>query len=305
MVSPGSLSGKPVFFMLPRQRQDPPGTPPTGTGLAYIYRDMSNASSPPSGPDQATAGGAAAAELAAVHKLVLPLAAAHGVELVDVEWAADQQGRILRVTIERPATQSADGDAAANVGAAGLPADVAAMMARSGVTLKDCVRVSRDVSAVLDAEEPVVGAFRLEVSSPGVERSLKTPQHFRRHIGLVAKVRLATPAVDGQKALRGTIQGFDEQLSLLVDGKLHQVALENIVRARLVYNPKKGEKRQSKRGRKGKRRDRVGAKAEQRMKGQPQGGPSNDTGVSPGPETSTSGPRSTSKVHHGSEIQEG
>ena len=175
------------------------------------------------------------AELAAVREMAEPLVRSHGVALVEVVWASGSQGRILRITIERPLLDMAVGSGEA--------------MARSGVTLDDCVRVSRELSSLLDTDEVVAGPFSLEVSSPGLDRPLSTPQDFRRHVGLVAKVKLREAAVDGQMVLRGTIAGCEQQLVLVVDGNTHHVALDNITRARLVFMPQKGEKKGAKRRR--------------------------------------------------------
>ena len=175
------------------------------------------------------------AELAAVREMAEPLVRSHGVALVEVVWASGSQGRILRITIERPLLDMAVGSGEA--------------MARSGVTLDDCVRVSRELSSLLDTDEVVAGPFSLEVSSPGLDRPLSTPQDFRRHVGLVAKVKLREAAADGQMVLRGTIAGCEQQLVLVVDGNTHHVALDNITRARLVFMPQKGEKKGAKRRR--------------------------------------------------------
>src|SRR3546814_7217821 len=76
-----------------------------------------------------------------------------------------------------------------------------------GVTVDDCADVSRAVSAVLDVEDPIAGAYRLEVSSPGLDRPLMKPADFERFKGFAAKVDLGRP-LDGRKRFRGRLAGM-------------------------------------------------------------------------------------------------
>ena len=228
-----------------------PSSPQQVGSHGVVNVNMANTTQQPSQPSAADRQGeqrpaGAAAELSAVRALVEPLARSHGVELVDVEWASGPQGRILRVTIER----DDGGDLAP------MAAGVSPQAAGSGVTLDDCVQVSRDISTALDIEDVVrSSAYSLEVSSPGLDRPLRSRRDFHRHRGLLAKVKLLQPAADGQRVLRGTIVSCEEQLLLSVDGKEHTVALDDIAQARLVYVPQKGIKRGgNKRGAAGKRK---------------------------------------------------
>jgi ribosome maturation factor RimP len=180
--------------------------------------------------------------------LIEPVALAHGVELVDVEWTSNRAGRVLRITIDRPenATSSEPSDSAAPL-KPGAP---------EGVTLDDCVRVSRDVSTALDVHDPVAQRYSLEVSSPGLDRPLTSERDFRRQVGRLAKVKLHKPAPDGQTVLRGTILGAaDGSAEMEVDGNHHRFALANVREAKLVFELGSGSSREgqdSKRG--GKRR---------------------------------------------------
>jgi len=152
----------------------------------------------------------------ALRAFVQPVVVAHGLELVDVEWASARGGQILRVYIERP--------------------DVSGATRRAGVTVDDCAAISRDLSTALDVEELIDRAYHLEVSSPGLNRPLKTIEDFRRQIGRLAKVRLLAPAPDGQTVLRGTITGAnDTGFDMDVDGNGHQVALQSVRDAKLVF----------------------------------------------------------------------
>ena len=153
--------------------------------------------------------------------LVAPLCAAHGVDLVSLEWAA---GRTLRLTIERRSEAPEDPNAQSGW----------------GVSLDDCADLSRDVSHALDADDFIPGHYSLEVSSPGLERDLYDEADFRRFIGFVAKVKLAKPAPDGQRLLRGTILSLtgseaSAALTMRVDNKEITVPFESVASANLVY----------------------------------------------------------------------
>src|SRR5690606_20069475 len=97
----------------------------------------------------------------------------------------------------------------------------------------------------LDGDEIIDHAYNLEVSSPGLDRPLRSERDFRRQRGRLAKVKLHEPAPDGQRVLRGTILEADAAgLRMEVDGNLHRVPFDNITEARLVFEigaqPKKG-----------------------------------------------------------------
>ncbi|WP_129351168.1 ribosome maturation factor RimP [Sorangium cellulosum] len=177
----------------------------------------------------------AAFDLGRVRDAVVPVLASHGVVLVDLEWVTERAGWTLRITIEREGA-----------------ADVA-----GGVTLEDCADVSRDVSSVLDVEDLIAHHYNLEVSSPGLDRRLRTAAEFARFRGRTAKVKLSRPAPDGQRLLRGELLEAPEgQVAVLVDGKRIEVPLTDVVEARLVFEltsqpkPRKGQ-RQGKEAAKG------------------------------------------------------
>ena len=77
---------------------------------------------------------------------------------------------------------------------------------RVGMTVEDCADISRAVSALLDVEDPIAGAYSLEVSSPGIDRPLTRLDDFRRFAGFEARVELSAPH-DGRKRFRGRIRG--------------------------------------------------------------------------------------------------
>lgn len=76
-----------------------------------------------------------------------------------------------------------------------------------GVTLDDCEMVSRDLGAALDVEDIVSHAYRLEVSSPGLDRTLTKPEHFMRFLGRKIRIKTYAP-IRGQKVFRGVLRGF-------------------------------------------------------------------------------------------------
>jgi ribosome maturation factor RimP len=107
--------------------------------------------------------------------------------------------------------------------------------AQSGVDLADCERVSRQVSALLDVEDPIAGQYVLEVSSPGLDRPLFTPEHFRRFVGHEVKIVLKQ-AREGRRRFRGRLAGVrdDQAVVLIEDSEEHVLALSAIGKANLV-----------------------------------------------------------------------
>jgi len=103
-----------------------------------------------------------------------------------------------------------------------------------GITLDDCEAVSRQLSAVLDVEDPISEQYDLEVSSPGLDRPLFTPEQMARHAGSRAQVRLAAKR-DGRRRFQGVITAVTEdRLRLEIDGELVDLPLDAIESARLV-----------------------------------------------------------------------
>ena len=143
-----------------------------------------------------------------VRQFAGPLAAQEGLELVDVEFGGGGGRQILRLFIDK----------------------------QGGVSLDDCSNVSRVVSAALDVEDPLDGAYDLEVSSPGLDRPLRTPEHFARYAGQRVKVKTFAPIdpADNRKVFIGTLQGFEEgKVVIDVDGKLFRVPHQAVSKANL------------------------------------------------------------------------
>ncbi len=103
-----------------------------------------------------------------------------------------------------------------------------------GIGVEDCARVSREVSALLDVDDPIESAYRLEVSSPGLDRPLVKPQHFNDYLGQDAKIKLRVPC-EGRRNFRGKLLACDEDVvAVEVDGQRIDLPFADIERARLV-----------------------------------------------------------------------
>jgi len=132
-----------------------------------------------------------------------------GYELWGIELLPRQpSGQLLRVYIEKDAEE--------------------------GVGLGDCEAVSRQLSAVLDVEDPIPGEYTLEVSSPGMDRPLYRPEQYARYLDQTVRVKLKS-SVAGRKNFRGQLLAVDEgQLSMLVDGEQVTLTMGDIDSARVV-----------------------------------------------------------------------
>jgi ribosome maturation factor RimP len=148
-----------------------------------------------------------------VRTVAARVAASYGLEIFDVQYRREGQGMVLRVLIDRPG-----------------PAE----KAEDSVSVDDCAKVSRDLSAIFDVEDVVPTSYTLEVSSPGLDRPLRRADDYRRFAGRRAKLVTREP-VDGQSFFRGTLGGIDAQDVLIdaEDGRRHRVPLMVISRANL------------------------------------------------------------------------
>ena len=136
-------------------------------------------------------------DLKALEDLLRPAVDAQGYELVSVAWVREQVGTVFRLIIDR------------------LPG-------QGYVSHEDCVRVSREVSALLDVHEVLPGDYSLEVSSPGIDRPLKRSADFARFVGERAKVRLRPSAAQTEKGLPAPKPGVAPQRNFV--GKIESVA---------------------------------------------------------------------------------
>ncbi|GAB6192302.1 ribosome maturation factor RimP [Desulfocastanea catecholica] len=128
-------------------------------------------------------------------------------ELFDVQFRREGHGWVLRVFIDSEA----------------------------GVTLEDCSKVSRELGRYLDVEDFIDHAYHLEVSSPGLERPLRSVDDFTRYCGRKARVKVHE-AIDGEKVFEGTIEKIEDELIYLRldDGRSIQFSFEKINKARLA-----------------------------------------------------------------------
>jgi len=106
--------------------------------------------------------------------------------------------------------------------------------AEAGITVDDCERVSRAVSELLDVEDPIPGQYTLEVSSPGLDRPLRTAQQFARFVGETVYVEVAE-AVEGRRRFKGALTAADAAtIEVDVDGRRWALPLAGIRKAHLA-----------------------------------------------------------------------
>lgn len=138
--------------------------------------------------------------------LLEPLVARLGFELVELECAAGHERGVLRLFIDSP----------------------------QGIGLDDCERVSREVSALLEVEDPMPAAYTLEVSSPGFDRVLRTPQHFGRFVGSRVFVELKEPRAGRRRYTGRLVSVGEDGIELAVDREQVAVGFTEIGKARLA-----------------------------------------------------------------------
>ena len=146
----------------------------------------------------------------ALLRLLEPPVEALGYELIDVEFARDGRGGVLRIFIDRRTEDSG-----------------------AGITVDDCAVVSRSMGEVLESADPIKGHYTLEVSSPGFDRILRTRAHFERFVGERIFAELKLP-IDGRRRYAGILKSLaGDTIVVEVDGKAHSLPLERIQKARL------------------------------------------------------------------------
>ena len=138
--------------------------------------------------------------------LIEPVLVRLGYELVELEYAAGRSQAVVRIFIDKSA----------------------------GITVEDCERVSREVAALLDVDDPIPTAYTLEVSSPGFDRLLRTPAHFERFVGSRVFVELKVPRA-GRRRYTGMLQAVNATgIELEVDKQKVEVPFDEIGKARLA-----------------------------------------------------------------------
>lgn len=164
-----------------------------------------------------------------VRAIAEPLAVAEGLELVDVELGGVGGHTTLRLFIDRVPGPVPRADEVSAV-ARGLP--------RAAVTLDDCASISRAVSAALDVEDPIAGRYELEVSSPGVDRPLRTQEHFARFLGSKVRVKTYGPleTAGNRKTFVGKLLAYEDgEVVVDVDGTTFRVPHGQIAKANVEY----------------------------------------------------------------------
>lgn len=152
------------------------------------------------------------ADLAAVTKLIEPEVKALGLDLVRVAMIGGASDPTLQVMAERPDTRQ--------------------------LTIDDCTDLSRKLSDLLDEADPIEGAYRLEVSSPGIDRPLTRLSDFADWAGHEARVRFAEP-IDGAKQVSGDIEGITGDIVRISTTKgVREVPFDAIASAKLLLTDK-------------------------------------------------------------------
>jgi ribosome maturation factor RimP len=155
-------------------------------------------------------------------QIVEPVLEAAGFELVDLRFLLEQGGWVLRVQVDRPLDQVTD--------ITQVPAE--------RVDLHDCENLSRELSAVLDVEDPIPQAYHLEISSPGIDRPLRTAKHFAHFTGSEAKIQLAVPLhldTTERRNFKGVLRGVaDDHVTIDCDGTTFRLPIADIDHAKLV-----------------------------------------------------------------------
>jgi len=140
-----------------------------------------------------------------IEDLLVPGAETLGYELVAVELSGGDTS-IVRVYIDTP----------------------------KGITVDDCTKASRQFSAILDVEDPISSKYTLEVSSPGMDRPLAKPVHFKAVVGQDVKIKMAT-LVNGRRRFTGElVEATDEFAVVEVDGEQSELPYSDMDRARLI-----------------------------------------------------------------------
>jgi ribosome maturation factor RimP len=148
-----------------------------------------------------------------VRELATRIAAARGLDIFDVELKREGGQLVLRVVVDRPGP---------------------AATAEESVSIEDCARVAEELGTVLDVEDIMPGEYTFEVSSPGLDRPLRTADDYRRFAGRWAKIVTSQP-VQRQTAFNGRVKGMegDDVLFESEGKKLVKLPLRLISRARL------------------------------------------------------------------------
>lgn len=143
-----------------------------------------------------------------INALLEPVIEDLGYELVDIEYLMERGRWILRVFIDKEDER---------------------------IGIKDCVMISREISPILDVEDPIEGSYVLEVSSPGLDRPLTKEKHFIKAIGKKVKIKTESP-IEGRRNFTGLLENYKDGIVYInVEGKTFSLNINDIEKANLVY----------------------------------------------------------------------
>lgn len=149
-----------------------------------------------------------------IESIAAEVCAEHGLVVYDLEVASDNGGRVSLVV---------DREGGSTPG--------------SGVTVADITAVSRQVGYLLDADDIVPFAYRFEVSSPGVERELRTERQVRQNVGREVRLVLAQETAGGRRVVEGKLEEFEGGLLTVISGESRwEIELDDVRRGRTVFD---------------------------------------------------------------------
>ena len=151
-------------------------------------------------------GGRVSSKLEQLQALLAPVVEALGYECWGLEYMSQGRHSLLHIYIDHA----------------------------NGVLVEDCEKVSRQVSGVLDVEDPISSEYTLEVSSPGMDRPLFTLEQFAKHAGELVKIKLRSP-YEGRRNFQGPLRGVEEQdVVVLVDDHEYLLPIDLIDKANII-----------------------------------------------------------------------
>jgi ribosome maturation factor RimP len=148
-----------------------------------------------------------------VYEVIHPMLESEGYELVRLKLVPGEKMSTLQIMVER-----LDG---------------------TRITLDECTDLNHSISTLLDVEDVITKAYRLEVGSAGIDRPLTREEQFETYKGFEAKIEMELPILTGRKRFKGTLQGTEDGCALIeVDGEIYALEMQQIRHAQLVLTDK-------------------------------------------------------------------
>ncbi|RBO84823.1 ribosome maturation factor RimP [Marinomonas aquiplantarum] len=148
------------------------------------------------------------AKFTILEELVRPVVEGLGFEFWGMEYLSQGKDSVLRIFIETDAEK--------------------------GIDVEDCARVSRQVSSILDVEDPITGEYHLEVSSPGLDRPLFSLAQYQAYVGSIVSLRLRVP-FDGRRKFKGQLVGVEnDDIVVRVDQEEYLLPIDLIDKGNIV-----------------------------------------------------------------------